>query len=80
MDGDPVHPLDARDWLSRRPSSWIPPWMDTGRIPMTESPTERITRASCGPAPRGAWVCLPQHCNRDEGMCPERLVWELHKD
>lgn len=47
---------------------------------MSESPAERITRASCGATPRGAWVCLPQHCNRPKGMCPERLVWELHND
>ena len=45
---------------------------------MTETPTERITRESCGPTPRGAWVCLPQDCNRDKHMCPERLVWQLN--
>jgi hypothetical protein len=47
---------------------------------VTESPAEKILQASCGATGRGAWVCIPQQCNREKGMCPERLVWELERE
>lgn len=50
---------------------------------MTEQPpeptTETILSEGCHPTPRGAWVCTPQACNKDKGMCPADLVWELYK-
>lgn len=36
---------------------------------------DRIEQAGCHATRRGAWVCLPQSCNRDPAMCPERMVW-----
>jgi hypothetical protein len=44
------------------------------------TPGEQILDASCGPTARGAWVCIPQQCNREHGMCPERLVWQLERE
>lgn len=43
---------------------------------MTESPAEHILEQACHATLRGAWVCVPQQCNRPKGMCPERAVWE----
>jgi hypothetical protein len=40
---------------------------------MTEV-TEQIQQAGCHATPRGAWVCLPQSCNRTADMCPELLA------
>lgn len=38
-------------------------------------PGEQIQQDGCHATPRGAWVCLPQSCNQERDMCPERIVW-----